>query len=53
MTSFGDVIELRHLNYVIKMTLQKISIFKPPPLAKSWLRPCVVCLSTLLFMLLH
>jgi len=36
---FGDVIKLRHLNYIIKMTLQKFFIFKPP-LAKSWLRPC-------------
>jgi len=27
---FGDVIKLRHLNYVIKMTSQKFTLFKPP-----------------------
>jgi len=31
---FGEIIKLRHLKYVIKMTSQKISIFKPP-LTKS------------------
>jgi len=38
---FGDVIKLRHQKYVIKMTSQIFSIFKPPypSLAKSWLRP--------------
>jgi len=37
---FGDVIILRHLNYVIKMTLQKFSIFKPP-LSKVLVAPLV------------
>jgi len=40
ISNFGDIIKLRRLKYVIKMTSQKFSIFKPPPLAKSWLRPC-------------
>jgi len=31
MSHFGDVIILRHLNYVIKKTSQKFSIFKLPP----------------------
>jgi len=28
--SFGDIIKLRHLKYIIKMTSQKFSIFKSP-----------------------
>jgi len=37
MTSFGNVIKLRHLKYVIKMTSQKFSI-TPPSMAplKFW-----------------
>jgi len=36
---FGDVIKLRHLKYVIKMTSQQFFNLSPPPLAKFWLRP--------------
>jgi len=40
MTLFWWRHQIRHLKYIIKMTSQIFSIFKPSPLAKSWLRLC-------------
>jgi len=48
---FGDVIQLRHLNYVIKMASQKFSIFKPlPPISKVLVRSLAVTVNNTLFL---
>jgi len=44
MTSFWWHHQITSPKIVIKITLQKFSVFKPSSLAKSWLRPWPQCL---------